>query len=159
MGSKAMKFKEFVELTESLDSAVEWKWDTKGATRCDASFDIPNKKLNRDVHYVVSFGRLAGSPSWEVKLGLEGKFFGTMHYDTTKSGEEFTVYATALRIMLAFLKEKVPDNVIIVDKNDPRRLKLYGKMIDKFKTELSSLGYQAQPKDSAIHITKTGVKK
>lgn len=154
-----MKFKEFVELTESLDSAVEWKWDTKGATRCDASFDIPNKKLNRDVHYVVSFGRLAGSPSWEVKLGLEGKFFGTMHYDTTKSGEEFTVYATALRIMLAFLKEKVPDNVIIVDKNDPRRLKLYGKMIDKFKTELSSLGYQAQPKDSAIHITKTGVKK
>lgn len=154
-----MKFKEFVELAESLDSAVEWKWDTKGATRCDASFDIPNKKLNRDVHYVVSFGRLAGSPSWEVKLGLEGKFFGTMHYDTTKSGEEFTVYATALRIMLAFLKEKVPDNVIIVDKNDPRRLKLYGKMIDKFKTELNGLGYQAQPKESTIHITKTGVKK
>lgn len=80
-------------------------------------------------------------------------------YDTTKSGEEFKVYATALRVVLAFLKEKIPDNVIIVDKNDPRRLKLYGKMIDKFKTELSSLGYQAQPKDSAIHITKTGVKK
>lgn len=154
-----MKFKEFVELAESLDSAVEWKWDTKGATRCDASFDIPNKKLNRDVHYVVSFDRQAGSPSWAVKLGLEGKFFGTMHYDTTKSGEEFTVYATALRIMLAFLKEKVPDNVIIVDRNDPRRLKLYGKMIDKFKTELNGLGYQAQPKESTIHITKTGVKK
>ena len=154
-----MKFKEFIAITESFDSALEWKWDNKGATKCEASFDVPNKKLNRDVHYVVSFDRAAGSPSWKVKLGLEGKYFGTMHYDTTKSGEEFKVYATALRVVLAFLKEKMPDNVIIVDKNDPRRLKLYGKMIDKFKTELSSLGYQAQPKDSAIHITKTGVKK
>ena len=154
-----MKFKEFIAITESFDSVLEWKWDNKGATKCEASFDVPNKKLNRDVHYVVSFDRAAGSPSWKVKLGLEGKYFGTMHYDTTKSGEEFKVYATALRVVLAFLKEKMPDNVIIVDKNDPRRLKLYGKMIDKFKTELSSLGYQAQPKDSAIHITKTGVKK
>ena len=154
-----MKFKEFIAITESFDSVLEWKWDNKGATKCEASFDVPNKKLNRDVHYVVSFDRAAGSPSWEVKLGLEGKFFGTMHYDTTKSGEEFKVYATALRVVLAFLKEKMPDNVIIVDHSYPRRLKLYGKMIDKFKTELSSLGYQAQPKDSAIHITKTGVKK
>lgn len=130
---------------------ADFKWEQESATHRAARFKVGNFK------YIVEFDRKASATEWEITFALT-TFFDTKKMELTKTGNEFAVFANVIAAIKDFIAKEKPETMYFVaDKSLPIRDELYRKLLQRFKSELASEGFDVKEVSSSIHkylITK-----
>ena len=125
-----------MKLNEVLDKPYGYKWDFQPSKRGDAraSFITDNK-----VDYVVEFISFdVLGEKYEIAFYSKGR-----DINVTKSGDQFRVFATVVKVIEDFLSKKKPKIILFNAKEESRR-RLYMAFIKKYA---SKFGYKYKGKD------------
>ena len=136
-----------MKLNEVLDKPYGYKWDFQPSKRGDAraSFITDNK-----VDYVVEFISFdVLGEKYEIAFYSKGRdpsqtYAGDINLiNVTKSGDQFRVFATVVKVIEDFLSKKKPKIILFNAKEESRR-RLYMAFIKKYA---SKFGYKYKGKD------------
>lgn len=132
-----------IKLKEAVD--YRWVYDTS------AQFKVGNMDYNAD------FIPINGSDDSKYDLEFSA-VHGPRFANSKMMGQSsIQVFGTIIQIAKDFIQREKPQMIRFTADKDENRIDLYTKLLNKFKSELSSLGYSVDISDvGTIHGRKTG---
>lgn len=149
-------FQEYCSVLESLETSYPWQMSQRrDADVYEAVFHVPiGPGVPKPLRYTVSFARhneenIPGTdePWWEFTFAAHGEDSGYSNskndanwsQDITHTGHAFTIFATVIAIMKAFIAKQQPA-IINFSAYEPSRQRLYDRFIKNVSSAIS--GYR-----------------
>lgn len=139
-----MRFKEII--TELFNSTAPYQWVESKINQAKAQFEVGNVTYRVNFHYFRDqCWEFAFQSATKVQAPVgRGKTQPIVQhsYKLTKTGNEYLVFSTILKIVEAFLIEYHPNELNwSADKDEASRAPLYRAFVSRFKPKLNSMGY------------------
>lgn len=132
-----------IKLKEAVD--YRWVYDTS------ATFKVGNMSYNADF---IPFNGGDGDQYDLEFSAVHGPRFSNSNMMGQSSVQ---VFGTVIQIAKDFIEKQHPEMIRFTADKDENRIDLYTKLLNKFKSELNSLGYGINISDvGTIHGRKTG---
>ena len=127
-------------LKEAFTQPVPWQWTEKDAVSAYAKFTVDGLDYRVTFDAIDSFVR-AGQRKvlqWEFQFRLaQSPSEEKSRYGISGTGHAFTVFATVIDILKAFIKAYNPPEIeFSANTNEPSRVKLYRRFIQQIKNEI-----------------------
>lgn len=129
----SISFKQF--LAELFDSCYDFKWVSQSSSQYKATF-----QTDKGYKYLVTFSRKIGQQEWEVVFALTSAF-DSEHFGKTKTGNEFKVFSTVVKVVTEFLRKHRPETLYFFSRKDDDRDDFYKKLTYEFQRHARKEGY------------------